>query len=82
MENRFCGLQMVQFAFAKVIHPLVSFTFWVNCGVPFFPAHRKREILHLGFEKVESYSWKLVFVDCKRSNLNVPGRVLHPLVQS
>ena len=35
MENRFCGLQMVQFECVRVIHPLVSFSFRVSCGVPF-----------------------------------------------
>ena len=35
LGNRFCGLQMVQLECPKVIHPLVSFTFIVNWGVPF-----------------------------------------------
>ena len=34
-ENRFCGLQIVQFECPRFIHPLVSLIFWIHCGVPF-----------------------------------------------
>ena len=43
MENRFNGLQVVQLECGRVTHPLFSFTFKVNCGVPFSPAYRKRK---------------------------------------
>ena len=65
MEIFFSVMQMVQFECAMVIHPLASFTFRVNCGVLF-------SWLHLAFEKVETYLWKIGLVDCKWSNLNVP----------
>ena len=38
--------------------------FRVIGGVP-FPCMKKREMLHLTFEKVKNYSWKISFVDCK-----------------
>ena len=37
-------------------------------------------MLHLPFEKVEIYQWKLGLVDCKWSNLNAPGPgVIQPI---
>ena len=43
VENRFCGLQMVQFESPRVTQPFVSFTFGSTVGCPF--------ILHAGTGK-------------------------------
>ena len=64
---------MVQFKCPRFIHPLVSFTIGVYLLSALFPACKKRDMLHLAFEKVEISSRKIDFVDCKWSNLDVHG---------
>ena len=50
MDNKFCGLKMVQFECARVINPLVSFTFRFNCGCP-FPCMQEKGSAAFGFSK-------------------------------
>ena len=64
---------MVQFECPRVIHPLVSFTFGVHCGVPFSPDAGKGKCCIWLLNKVEIHFAKIGFVDCKWSNLNAPG---------
>ena len=70
---KFRGLQMVQFECTRVIHPLVSFTFGVHCGVPFSLNAGKGKCCMRLVDKVENHFAKIGFVDCKWSNLNAPG---------
>ena len=64
---------MVQFECPRVIHPLVSLTFGVHCGMPFSLYAVKGKCCMWPVNKVEIYLWKMGFMDCKWSNLNAPG---------
>ena len=55
------------------MHPLVSFTFGVPCGVPFSLDAGKGKCCMWHVNKVEIYLSKIGFVNSKWSNLNVPG---------
>ena len=46
-NNRFCGLQMVQFECPKVIHPIVLINFRGQFWTALFTGCRKREMLHV-----------------------------------
>ena len=52
-KNRFGGLLMAQFECARVINPLVSFTFGVHCGVSLSLHAGKGKVLHVVVDKVE-----------------------------
>ena len=72
VENRFCGLQMVQFECTQVIHPLVLFYF----GVLFLsalPHMQEKGNAACICQKVVIYFAKIGFVNCKCSDLNTPG---------
>ena len=64
---------MGQFDCPRVIHPLVSLTFGVYCGVPFPLDAGKGKWCMWVVNKVEIYFSKIGFVDSKWSHLNVPG---------
>ena len=84
-KNRFHGLQMVQFEYPRVIHPLVSFAFWVHCRVPFSLDAGKGKCCMWFVNKVEIYFSKIGFMDCKWSNLNDAGSCspwCHPILGS
>ena len=68
-KNRFCGLQMVQFEWPQVIHPLVSYTFGVNSELPFHWMQEKEKAACGLLEKCKFIG----FLDCKCSDLNAPG---------
>ena len=61
--------KMVQFECPMIIYPLLALTF----GVPLSSAWRKMETACGMLKKVEILFAKIVFVDCKWSNLNAPG---------
>ena len=64
---------MIQYEIPRVIHPCVSFTFGIRCGVPFplYAGKGKYCIMWL-VNKVEIYFAKIGFVECKWSNRNAP----------
>ena len=64
---------MVQFECPRVIHPLVSFTFGVYCGVSISQYAGKGKCCIWPVNKVEIHFAKIGFVDCKWPNLNAPG---------
>ena len=71
MENRFSGLQMVQFECPKATCPLVSFTFRVNCGVPSF-LHAGKGNGASGFRKGRNLSMKNRFCGLQMFQFECP----------
>ena len=63
---------MVQFECPMVIHPLVSFTFGVHCGVPFSLDKGKGKCCMWPARNVEIHFIKISYMDYKGPNLNVP----------
>ena len=78
MVKRFHGLQMVQFECPRVIHPLVSFTFGVHCGVPFLYMQEKGNAACGLLIKWNSFC-KNRFCGLQMVQLECP-RVIYPLV--
>ena len=64
---------MVHFECANVIHPLVSFTFVLHCGVSISLYAGKGKCCMWPVNKVEIHIAKIGFMDCKWPNLNAPG---------
>ena len=68
---------MVQFKCPRVIHPLISFTFGVHCGLPFSLHAGKGTCCMWLVKKVENHFAKMGFVDSKWSNQNASGSQTH-----
>ena len=76
---------MIQFECPRVIHPLVSFTFGVNSGLPFSLDAGKGKCCMWPFKKVEIHYAKIGFGDSKCANSNSPGSYTpwcHSLLES
>ena len=73
---------MVKFEFPRVIHPLVSFNFGVNTGLPFSLDAGKGKCCMWPAKNVEIPFAKIGFVDCKWSNLNAPVPVSYIFLAS
>ena len=64
---------MVQFECPRVIHPLVSLTFGVHCGLSFSLHAGKGKCCIWAVNKVEIHFSKIGFMESKWPTLNAPG---------
>ena len=64
-KNGILRLQMIQFECPRIIHPFVSSTFGVHCGVPFSLYAGKEKCCMWLVKKVEIHFAKMGFLNFK-----------------